>query len=104
VKKRPNTPKSQIRSALRRIWLRSRERVATLRRDHYTCQECGRKQSKAKGREVSVVVHHLDGISWDGLVELVAKRLLQDPGKLVTLCVDCHDKEEELQKRWKELP
>jgi 5-methylcytosine-specific restriction endonuclease McrA len=84
--------------------MRSRERAAALRRDKYTCQECGVKQSKARGREVAVVVHHLDGINWQGLVDLIAKRLLQDPGKLVTLCVDCHDKAEAWQKRWKELP
>jgi 5-methylcytosine-specific restriction endonuclease McrA len=103
MKKRPNTPKSQIRSALRRLWMRSRERVATLKRDGYCCQECGKKQSKARGREVAVVVHHLDGINWDGLVELVAKRLLQDPGKLTTLCVECHEKEEAFLKHWRDL-
>jgi 5-methylcytosine-specific restriction endonuclease McrA len=103
MKKRPNTPKSQIRSALRRLWNRSRERSAALKRDGYCCQECGKKQSKAKGREVAVVVHHLDGINWDGLVELVSRRLLQDPSKLTTLCVACHEEEEARLKRFKEV-
>jgi 5-methylcytosine-specific restriction endonuclease McrA len=83
--------------------MRSRERVAALKRDKYTCQECGKKQSKAKGREVAVVVHHLDGISWDGLIELVARRLLQDPGKLTTLCAACHEEAEAFIKRFKEV-
>ena len=103
MKKRPATPKSQIRSALRKLWMRSRERTGTLKRDKYTCQECGKKQSRAKGREVAVVVHHLDGISWDGLIELVARRLLQDPGKLTTLCVPCHEEAESFLKRWKDV-
>lgn len=85
------TPNSQIKSALRKLWLRSRERAATLKRDKYTCK-CGSKQSKAKGKEIYVQVHHVDGIDWDGLCELIRERLLQPPEKLQTLCEKCHDK------------
>ncbi len=84
------TPTSQIVSALRRLWLRSRERAYAIKRDNYTCQKCGRKQSRAKGREVYVEVHHLDGVQWEELIQLVRDRLLVSPDRLQTLCSDCH--------------
>jgi 5-methylcytosine-specific restriction endonuclease McrA len=90
------TPRSIIRHALRLLWMRSRERLAALKRDGYTCQECHRKQSKAIGREFSVEVHHLraeEDIDWDGLIEYLQRHLLCEPSKLVTLCPDCHMKE-----------
>jgi 5-methylcytosine-specific restriction endonuclease McrA len=94
MKRQPNTPNSAIRSALRRLFLRSRERAAAIKRDQYTCQCCGVKQSKAKGREVSVEVHHVDGVTnWPALFEAVRLYLLCDPEKLQTLCKECHDKE-----------
>jgi len=90
----PYTPSSQIRSALRKLWLRSRERQAAIKRDGYTCQRCGKKQSKAKGREIAVEVHHKDGIeNWQELIAAVRKYLLIDPAELETLCIECHDKE-----------
>jgi predicted HNH restriction endonuclease len=85
------TPNSQIRSALRRLFLRSRERSFTLRRDKYTCKICKAKQSRAKGREVYVEVHHTDGVeNWQELFAAVRKYLLVHPDKLQTLCEDCH--------------
>ena len=92
-KRLPYTPNGQIVSALRRVWMRSRERAAALKRDGYTCQCCGKKQSKAKGKEVDVVVHHLDGINWTGKAEEIRRDVLQTPARLQTLCVDCHDAE-----------
>lgn len=92
-KRKPNTPRSKIRQALRKLWLQSRERAAALKRDQYTCQKCGKKQSKAKGREVKVEEHHLEPIEWEELIDMVADRLLVPPDKLQTLCVECHDKE-----------
>jgi len=80
-----------IRSVLRRfIWLRSRERTASLKEYNNCCSNCGRKQSKKKGQEVSIEVHHVDGIDWDGLIDYIAERLLK--GRLIPLCKDCHDK------------
>lgn len=85
------TPNSQIRSALRRLFLRSRERNLALCRDNYTCQECGKKQSRAKGREFYVEVHHLDGVeNWQALFDAVREYLLCDPDFLETLCSSCH--------------
>ena len=92
-KKLPYTPNSQIRSALRRLFLRSRERGAALKRYAYTCAECGRKKSRAKGKEVYVEVHHVDGVlNWNALFEAIRQYLLCDPKKLVILCKECHSK------------
>ena len=94
-KRLPNTPRSQIRSALRRLFLRSRERAAALKRDGYTCQCCGVKQSKANGREVKVEVHHKDGVvNWTEIFDCVYEHLLCDPSKMETLCKECHKTDE----------
>ena len=91
-KKLPHTPRSRVKSALRQLWLRSRERAAALKRDKYTCVECGVKQSREKGKYVYVEVHHLNGIDWEKIIEYIYKHLLVDPKELETNCVDCHNK------------
>lgn len=97
-RKLSTTPRSNVRSAIRQLWLRSRERAEALKRDKYTCQRCGRKQSKTKGREVSVEVHHKKGIkNWEALINAVYKLILVDPKYLETLCKECH-RNETLQK------
>lgn len=93
TKKLPYTPNSSIRAALRQLWLRSRERAAAIKRDKYTCQRCGVKQSTANGKEVKVVVHHKDGIDWDNIIQKIRELVLQTPDRLETLCVECHKKE-----------
>jgi 5-methylcytosine-specific restriction endonuclease McrA len=93
VKRLPTTPRSQVRSAIRRLWLRSRERNAALKRDKYVCQECGKKQSRRKGQEVKVQVHHLDGIEWEKVIDYLYRHVLVNPSALQTLCKECHDKE-----------
>lgn len=94
MKKLPFTPNSQIRSALRRLFLRSRERAAAIKRDKYTCQKCGVKQSRKKGAEVKVEVHHLETVlNWPELINAVRKYLLCDPENMQTLCEKCHKDE-----------
>ncbi len=91
-KKSLHTPRSRIRSALRQVFLRSRERAAVLKEASYTCS-CGLKQSKAKGREISVQVHHKSGIdNWDLIIDAVYENLLNKEDMEV-MCKACHDKE-----------
>jgi hypothetical protein len=93
VAKQKRTTRSRLKSALRQLWLRSPERAEAMRRDYYTCQipGCGRKQSRAKGREVYVQSHHIDGIDWDGLVDLImASGLFCPPERLQTICKEHH--------------
>ena len=86
------TPRSTIKGRLRQMWLKSAERGFALKRDGYTCQKCGVKQSRAKGKEQKVLVHHKKGIDvWDDIIDLIQEKLLCDPDDLITLCPDCHD-------------
>jgi 5-methylcytosine-specific restriction endonuclease McrA len=79
-RRKPSTPRSQVRAALKR--------------DKYTCQDCGVKQSRKKGKEVYVEVHHCEGIlNWERLLEHVYRHLLCDPKLLETLCKRCHEKQ-----------
>ena len=90
------TPRSRIKGMLRQIFLKSRERANCLKRDNYTCQNCGVKQSKKKGYEQKVEVHHIKGISvWNDVIEMIYNEILCTPDKLKTLCPDCHREIEE---------
>lgn len=91
----PNkTGDGQIRSALRLMFLRSRERSAAIRRDKSTCQVCSAKGSAAKGRKVKLEVHHTaeGDINWERIFEVIRQELLCTPEGMVTLCKPCHKK------------
>jgi len=90
-KKLPTTPKSRVRAALRQVWLRSRERAAAIKRESGCCEICGKKQSAAKGKEIKLNVHHLNGIEWDKILDYIYRHILVDPKHLQVLCVSCHD-------------
>jgi hypothetical protein len=92
-KKTEYTPKSRVRNTLRQLFLRSRERAKCLKLSNYSCVKCGKKQSKRKGNEIKVQVHHLDGIVWDKMLNMVYETLLCSPDKMICLCKECHDKE-----------
>jgi 5-methylcytosine-specific restriction endonuclease McrA len=94
-KRLPTTPRSKVRAAIRQLFLRSRERAAAIKRDQYTCVVCGKKQSKAKGKEQKIECHHRNGIgNWDMVIDLIFKEILCSPDKLETLCPECHEKRE----------
>jgi len=79
-KKKPITPKSQIRAALRQLWLRSRERGAALKRANGQCFNCG--------SDFNLEVHHITPIEWDYLIELIRAEILTD--QLLVCCQSCH--------------
>lgn len=84
------TPRSKVRDALRKLWLRSRERNEAIKIAGAICTRCGKKRSVAKGREVKLEVHHKDGIDWEALIDIVYERLLCPPERLDVMCTDCH--------------
>jgi len=55
----------------------------------YTCNKCGVKQSRAKGKEVYVEVHHKSGIDWDGIFDDIRTRLLNQ-SDMEVICKECH--------------
>lgn len=87
------TPDSQIISALRGLFLRSRERRAALKRDDSTCWTCKAKASRAKGREQKVEVHHIEPVKFKRIVKVIREELLCSPNGLMTVCPDCHKAE-----------
>lgn len=93
-KKSLTMTRSRIRQCLRLLWMKSPERAAALKRDNYTCQfpGCNKKQSKAKGREIKVQVHHKDGImDWDEIIDFIlASGLFCGPEHLITYCEEHH--------------
>jgi predicted HNH restriction endonuclease len=89
-RKKPITPRSKVRQALRMLSLRSRERAECLKKSGYRCEMCGVKQSKAKGKEAFLEVHHINGSGINEIIDLIFEKLLCDSKYLQSLCVDCH--------------
>ena len=56
-----------------------------LKRDKYTCQECGDKNRKGRGSRINLEVHHIIAIKED-------HNLALDPNNAITLCKTCHIK------------
>ena len=69
-----------------------------MKRDGYRCRECDARQSRAKGREVYVEVDHLDGISWELMIDYVYRHLLVPPERLETVCKADHAKRTEARR------
>ena len=98
AKKKPETPRSRVRSAIRQLWLRSRERAKTLKDAEYICQVCGVKQSKAKGKEQKIEVHHSELIgNWEKVIDLIYSEILCSPDKLEVLCPKCHEEKHDTE-------
>ena len=94
-KQMDRTPNSRIVNAIRQLWLRSRERGMAVKLAGNTCHRCGRKGSVAKGKEVYIQAHHINGIDWKGIGELIRERVLQTPQAYEIMCKECHQKEHE---------
>jgi len=100
IRRRNMTTSTVIRSALRRLWLRSRERSAALRAAGYCCARCGRKASRARGRSCVIEVHHVAPVDWGLLEEAIRALLLVPHEQLIPLCRDCHAAEHSGEKEW----
>ena len=93
-RKLKSTPRSRVRSALRQVFLRSRERAACIKAHNNTCVGCRRKASVAKGKEFKVQVHYIGGIgNWEKIIDMVFEELLCDPSLMTVMCKECHDEE-----------
>ncbi len=98
MKKSLSTPRGRIRSCIRQMWLRSRERAAALKSTKYCCSECDIKQSTAKGKEVKVQVHHDPAIGdkWEYIIDYIIEHILES--NQYPLCRSCHKKIHEIKK------
>lgn len=93
-KKSKWTTNTKIKTTLRRLFLQSRERSEAMKREKYTCQKCGVKQSRTKGKEVYVEAHHIEGVcNWDEIYIAIRKNLLCNPDMIQILCKECHREE-----------
>ena len=80
--------------------MRSKERSTALKRAGYCCEDCGVKQSKKKGFEQKVEVHHKKGVTnWDKIINVINEELLCNPEDLKVLCHNCNYKEDGNKKR-----
>jgi len=103
-KKKPETPRSRVRSAIRQLWLRSREHAKALKDAQYTCQICGVKKSVAKGKEQKVIVHHTHGIgNWEKVIDIIFEEILCSPDKLEVLCPKCHKEKHDTKTQEREI-
>jgi 5-methylcytosine-specific restriction endonuclease McrA len=83
------TTNSKITAVIRRyLWMWSKERAYTIKRDKKTCRICG-----VKGKDVKLNVHHTNGVDMEAIREEIRQSLLCHPDFLITLCPDCHSRE-----------
>ena len=94
-KKLPYTPKSKIAGWIRRGWTQSRERAKVVKEAGYRCSKCNKKQSRAKGKEVKIEVHHIDKINWENVIRIIREEVLDKPQEV--LCYECHKEETKKQ-------
>jgi 5-methylcytosine-specific restriction endonuclease McrA len=80
------TPRSRITSALRRLWLYSRERAYAVKQGR-RCSMCGSKDK--------LEVHHVKPADMDRIVDTIYEELLIGSEGLNVLCRTCHRKTHE---------
>ena len=98
--KKPYTPNTQIRSCLRVLWMRSRERNEALKNTDMCCSVCGDRNSRAKGREIYIEVHHLKHVTnWARIFSVIREELLCDPSELTPMCKPCHKEWHEKEEK-----
>lgn len=90
-RKKPSTPRSLVKASLGRIFLFSRERRAAIKRAAGKCERCGDPVDVRGIKGPRPEVHHLDGLSWGAILDVVFDRLLCDVSRLLVVCKKCHD-------------
>jgi predicted HNH restriction endonuclease len=56
------------------------------------------KQSKAKGKEQLIEVHHKNGIgNWEAVIDVIYQQILCSPATLEVLCPECHAEIEKIR-------
>lgn len=58
-------------------------RLSIMRRDNWTCQECGDRNHVGRGSRIRLESHHIVAVCHDN-------SLVSDPNNLITLCHRCH--------------
>lgn len=76
--------------ALGRVWLWSPERAAAIARSGMKCERCGCQLYRDKRKGDVPEVHHVDGVGWTAICNLVIEQLLVDADRLLCLCKRCH--------------
>lgn len=89
-RKKPNTPRSKVKSVLGKVFLYSRERRAAIKRAAGKCERCGDPIDERGIKGTKPEVHHLDGLSWGAILDVIFERLLCDVSRLLVLCRRCH--------------
>lgn len=89
-RKKPTTPRSRVKSVLGRVFLYSRERAAAVKRAAGHCERCGRPIDARGITGDRPEVHHLDGLSWGTILDVIFDRLLCDVSRLLVVCKRCH--------------
>lgn len=104
MKKKPVTPRSRIRSTLRRLWLQSRERAIAVKRSENRCECCGELSINRKGGTVKLEVHHNDeiGKEWDSIIDKIYRHILVDPQNLTVFCQKCHKEHHDETDRFRD--
>jgi formate-dependent nitrite reductase cytochrome c552 subunit len=77
------------------MWFRSPEREAALRRAKtapglYACERCHKQLHRSAKKGETPQVHHVHGVTWTVIYQLIVEQLLCDASRLLVLCKDCH--------------
>lgn len=89
-RKPPRPPRARIVSALRILWLHSPERRAAIKRSGMKCECCEKRLFRTRKEGDVPEVHHVDGVSWTMIIELIIDQLLVPADRLLVLCKSCH--------------
>ena len=88
-KNQRKTPRSRVKSSLRRLFLQSRERNYALKNAVDTCRMAGLKKDIKK---MKLEVHHKKPIDWERIFTAIYEELLCPPEELEVMTKEEHRK------------